>query len=149
MTALLGGSINVMFVTPPSVMGLIKDGRVRPLAFTGTKPFAQAPEVPLMKDLVPGYESQGSWGMMLCAGQDCRTISPTSSTRRSARRCWCRGRAASCSAMAISPTTAMPPPRPQFFRKEVMQAEEAVKAAGIGRTRPLIGLCINKARDFG
>src|SRR5674476_42558 len=37
MTALLGGSVQVMFVTPPSVMGLVKDGRVRALAFTGTK----------------------------------------------------------------------------------------------------------------
>ena len=32
MTGMLSGSVEVMFVTPPSVMGLIKDGRVRALA---------------------------------------------------------------------------------------------------------------------
>ena len=63
MTALLGGSVQVMFVTPPSVMGLLKDGRVRALAFTGTKPFPPFPDVPLMKNVRPGSEPMGSWGM--------------------------------------------------------------------------------------
>ena len=43
-TALLSGAVQVMFVTPPSVMGLIQEGRVRPLAFTGSKPFAAFPD---------------------------------------------------------------------------------------------------------
>jgi tripartite-type tricarboxylate transporter receptor subunit TctC len=69
MNALLGGSVQVMFVTPPSVMGLLKDGRVRALAFTGSKPFAPFPDVPLMTDLVPGYEPMGSWGMFFVPGK--------------------------------------------------------------------------------
>ncbi len=69
MTGLLGGSVQVMFVTPPSVMGLIKDGRVRPLAFTGSKSFAPLPDVPLLKDLLPGYEPMGSWGMFFAPGK--------------------------------------------------------------------------------
>src|SRR5262249_5347820 len=63
MTGLLSGSIEVMFVTPPWVMGLIEDGRVRALAFTGSKPFPVFPKVPLMKDILPGFEPIGSWGM--------------------------------------------------------------------------------------
>src|ERR1035437_3064133 len=63
MTGLLSGSVQVMFVTPPSVMGLIKDGRVRALAYTGSKPFPAFPNVPLMKDMPPGFEPIGSWGM--------------------------------------------------------------------------------------
>jgi len=69
MTALLGGSVQVMFVTPPSVMGLVKDGRVRALAFTGSKPFPPFPEVPLMKDILPGSEPMGSWGMFFAPGK--------------------------------------------------------------------------------
>jgi tripartite-type tricarboxylate transporter receptor subunit TctC len=69
MNALLNGSVQVMFVTPPSVMGLLNDGRVRALAFTGTKPFAPFPDVPLMKDLVKGYEPMGSWGMFFVPGK--------------------------------------------------------------------------------
>jgi tripartite-type tricarboxylate transporter receptor subunit TctC len=63
MNGLLSGSVQMMFVTPPSVMGLVKDGRVRPLAFTGTKPFPPLPDVPLMKDVLPAFGTRGSWGM--------------------------------------------------------------------------------------
>ncbi|HEX4409881.1 MAG TPA: tripartite tricarboxylate transporter substrate binding protein [Xanthobacteraceae bacterium] len=62
-TALLAGDIQVMFVTPTTVGALIKGGQLRALAFTGTKPFPGFTDVPLLKDLVPGYEPIGSWGM--------------------------------------------------------------------------------------
>ena len=63
MSAMLGGNVNVMFVTPPSVMGLLKSGRVRALAFTGTKPFPAFPDVPLMTSVLPNFKPIGSWGM--------------------------------------------------------------------------------------
>ena len=130
MTALLGGSINVMFVTPPSVMGLIKEGRVRPLAFTGTKPFAQAPEVPLMKDLVPGYESQGSWGMMLGPGTLPDDL--TNKLNAAVRKALLVPQVASIMQRdGYIPDNRDAAATAAFFRKEVMQAEEAVKAAGI------------------
>ena len=68
-TALLGGSVQVMFITPVSVVGLVKDGKMRALAFTGTKPFPEFPDVPLLKDIVPGYEPLGSWGMFYAPGK--------------------------------------------------------------------------------
>jgi tripartite-type tricarboxylate transporter receptor subunit TctC len=61
--ALLGGSIDVMFVTPPSVMALVKEGRLRAIAFTGNEPFRELPDVPLMRNSVPTYPPVGSWGM--------------------------------------------------------------------------------------
>ncbi len=60
--ALLGGNIDVMFVTPPSVLGLIKDGKLRALAFTGSKPFPALPDVPLMKDSVAELSAGQSLG---------------------------------------------------------------------------------------
>ncbi|MDB5600475.1 MAG: transporter substrate-binding protein [Xanthobacteraceae bacterium] len=69
MTGLLTSSIQVMFVTPPSVIGLVKEGRVRALAFTGNKPFPEFPDVPLLKDLLPGYVPTGSWGMFFAPGK--------------------------------------------------------------------------------
>jgi len=63
MTGLLGESIQVMIATPPSVLNLVIDGKVRPIGFTGSKRFAQLPNVPLLKDLVPGFEPIGSWGI--------------------------------------------------------------------------------------
>ena len=69
MTGMLSGSVEVMFVTPPSVMGLIAEGRVRALAFTGSKPFPAFPDVPLLKDILPGFEPIGSWGMFFAAAK--------------------------------------------------------------------------------
>ena len=130
MTALLGGSVQMMFVTPPSVMGLIKEGRVRPLAFTGTKPFPLTPDVPLMKDLLPGYQPQGSWGMFFAPGKTPDAIvEKLNAEIRKALQLQAvidvmqrdgyipDGRDAAAAAA--------------FFRKEVLQAAEAVKAAGI------------------
>jgi tripartite-type tricarboxylate transporter receptor subunit TctC len=68
-TALLGGSVQLMFVTPVSVIGLVKEGKMRALAFTGTKPFPEFPDVPLLKDLVPGFQPLGSWGMFYAPGK--------------------------------------------------------------------------------
>lgn len=69
MTALLSGSIDVMFVTPPSVMGLLTEGTVRALAFTGNRPFAEFPGTPLVKDVVPGFEAPLSFGMFFAQGK--------------------------------------------------------------------------------
>jgi len=130
MTALLGGSVQVMFVTPPSVMGLIKDGRVRPLAFTGTKPFPPTPDVPLMKDLLPGYEPTGSWGMFFAPGKTPdETIEKLNSEIRKALQ-------VPAVANIMQRDGYIPDERDSaaaaaFFRKEVTQAAEAVKAAGI------------------
>ena len=67
--ALLSDSVQLMFVTPVSVIGLVKQGRMRALAFTGTRPFPEFPDVPLLKDLVPGYQPFGSWGMFYAPGK--------------------------------------------------------------------------------
>ena len=130
MTALLGGSVQMMFVTPPSSIALVKEGRVRPLAFTGTKPFPVTPEVPLMKDLVPGYTSQGSWGMFFAPGKtpDAIVEQLNAEIRKALQL---------PSVIDIMQRDGYIPDNRDaaaaaaFFRKEVQQAEEAVKAAGI------------------
>ncbi len=63
MTGLLSDSIQVMVATPPSVLNLVLEGKVRAIAFTGSKKFAPLPEVPLLKDAFPGFEPIGSWGI--------------------------------------------------------------------------------------
>lgn len=130
MTALLGGSVNVMFVTPPSVLGLIKEGRVRPLAFTGTKPFPQTPEVPLMKDMLPGYEPQGSWGMFFAPGKTPDEI--VNKLNAEIRKALQVPHVAGIMQRdGYIPDNRDATAAAAFFRREVAAAEEAVKAAGI------------------
>jgi tripartite-type tricarboxylate transporter receptor subunit TctC len=130
MTGMLSGSIEVMFVTPPSVMGLIKDGRVRALAFTGSKPFPAFPNVPLMKDMLPGFEPIGSWGMFFApAKTPPEIIEELNLAVRAALQ-----------APAVAPIMQrdgyMPDNRnvaetTAYFHQEVKLMGDAVKAAGI------------------
>jgi tripartite-type tricarboxylate transporter receptor subunit TctC len=130
MNGMLNGSVEVMFVTPPSVIGLIKAGTVRALGFTGTKPFPVFPDVPLVKDIVPGFEPIGSWGIFMLPG---KTPPELVSKLNSAIH-------AALLAPAVSsvmqrdgyiPDQRNPTETAAFFRKEVEATGEAVKAAGI------------------
>jgi tripartite-type tricarboxylate transporter receptor subunit TctC len=130
MTGLLTGSVEVMFVTPPSVMGLVKDGRVRALAFTGSKPFPPFPDVPLMKDTLPGFEPIGSWGMFFApAKTPPEIVEKLNAAIRAALQ-------APAVASIMQRDGYIPDNRgvaetAVYFRKEVEQMGEAVKAAGI------------------
>lgn len=129
MTGLLSGSVQMMFVTPPSVMGLIKNGRVRPLAFTGSKPFAPFPNVPLMKDFVPNF-THGSWGMFFAPGKTPNSIVEKLNVAvRAALR-----EPAVANIMqrdGYIPDDRNAAETAAFFRQAVKETEAAVKAAGI------------------
>jgi tripartite-type tricarboxylate transporter receptor subunit TctC len=129
MVGLLSGAIQVMFVTPPSVMGLLKDGRVRALAFTGSKPFPAFPDVPLMKQYLPDYV-QGSWGMFFApANAPDAIVNKLNEAVHAALK-----EPAVAGIMqrdGYMPDTRNAAETAQFFRKKVEQTAETVKAAGI------------------
>ncbi len=129
MNGLLSGAINVMFVTPPSVMGLLKDGRVRALSFTGSKPFPEFPNVPLMKDTLPGFTT-GSWGMFFAPG---KTPEPIVNKLNAAIRAalLVPEVASKMQRDGYMPDNRDPAAAQIFFRKAVEKAGDAVKAAGI------------------
>ena len=130
MTAMLGGSVEVMFVTPPSVMGLLKNGRVRALGFTGTKPFPPFPDVPLVKDIVPGFEPIGSWGMFFAPAKTPDVIVDKLNVAIHAALL----KPAVANLMqrdGYIPDNRNPAETAVFFRKEVEATGDAVKAAGI------------------
>ena len=64
LTDLLGGQIQLMFDTVPAALPSLKAGKLRPLAVTTTERFAAMPELPVMGDFVPGYESSALYGLM-------------------------------------------------------------------------------------
>jgi tripartite-type tricarboxylate transporter receptor subunit TctC len=58
---LIAGRIQVMFAPAPTVLGLIKDGRVKALATTEAKRSSAAPDLPTIAEVaLPGY-SAGLW----------------------------------------------------------------------------------------
>jgi tripartite-type tricarboxylate transporter receptor subunit TctC len=68
-TDLLGGRIQMYFGPPSSVVPLIRDGKVRPLAFTGTTRSPDLPEVPTMPEVgLPTVTSITHYGILGPAG---------------------------------------------------------------------------------
>ncbi len=69
MTALLGGDINVYFVTTlSSAVPLVKSGKLRALGVSTSERLKQLPDVPPISDTVPGFDVRGWNGILGPAG---------------------------------------------------------------------------------
>ncbi|MDQ7778031.1 MAG: tripartite tricarboxylate transporter substrate binding protein [Paracoccus aminovorans] len=62
---LLGGHVDFMVTTVPSVIGLIQDGTLKALAVTGQQRFAGLPEVPTVAESgLPDYSASAWYGLL-------------------------------------------------------------------------------------
>ena len=59
--AVMEGSVPFMFTTPGSVVGHVKGGLLRAIAFAGDKRSAEFPDVPLVSDTVKNFHFDGVW----------------------------------------------------------------------------------------
>jgi tripartite-type tricarboxylate transporter receptor subunit TctC len=62
-TMLLGKHIELGFEPPPSLLELLKDGKLRAIATTGPTRFFALPEVPTIGETIPGYEVTSYFGL--------------------------------------------------------------------------------------
>ncbi len=60
---LLGGRVQVAFFAVADAAGYVKDAKMRALAVTTAKRFAQLPDIPAMDQFLPGYEATGWLGI--------------------------------------------------------------------------------------
>jgi tripartite-type tricarboxylate transporter receptor subunit TctC len=68
-TDLLGGRVSMFFGPPSSLLGLVKEGKVRALAVTSARRFPAAPDLPTMIEAgYPGFVSVLSLGWMAPVG---------------------------------------------------------------------------------
>ena len=71
---LTSGRIQLMFASPPSVMALVRSGKVRAIATAGVKRAAQLPDVPtVMESGLPGYQNT-IWQALLAPARTPRPI---------------------------------------------------------------------------
>jgi len=66
--ALLGGHVQVLFSAYPSLAGAIQDKRVKLLATNGARRSPQAPDVPSLAEVIPGYDLATMVGLFARAG---------------------------------------------------------------------------------
>ena len=62
-TDMLGGQVQVMFDSMPSIIQHIRSGALRALAVTTAARSSQLPDTPTVADTVPGYEASALFGM--------------------------------------------------------------------------------------
>jgi tripartite-type tricarboxylate transporter receptor subunit TctC len=62
-TALLGGEISFMLNNPVVALPLVRAGKLRAIAVTGSRRSALLPDVPAVAESLPGYES-GTWSAL-------------------------------------------------------------------------------------
>jgi tripartite-type tricarboxylate transporter receptor subunit TctC len=63
LVGLLGGQVQVIFATMPSVIEQIRAGKLRALAVTTAVRSPALPDVPTISDFVPGYEASQWYGL--------------------------------------------------------------------------------------
>ena len=128
--ALLQGSIQVAFLSPTTAVALVDEGKLRGIGFSGSKPFPELPNVPLVSASVPNLPPSSTWGMFFApaktpaaivdklngAIQHALTVPAVANVVQKA---------------GYIPDGRTPAQTAEFFRKEVEAAGEAVKAAGI------------------
>jgi tripartite-type tricarboxylate transporter receptor subunit TctC len=68
LTDLLGGHVSMYFSSLPSAIGLVKEGKVRALAVTGTKRSDVFPDVPTVAETLSGFEAVLRYGIVAPAG---------------------------------------------------------------------------------
>jgi tripartite-type tricarboxylate transporter receptor subunit TctC len=62
MIDLLAGRIQLMFDNIPTVVGALREGRMRALGVTGAERNPAIPEVPAIREFLPDFEEITSWG---------------------------------------------------------------------------------------
>lgn len=60
---LVGGQVQVAFESLPPSIGLIRTGKLRPLAVTTATRSSALPDTPTVAEIVPGYEASGWFGL--------------------------------------------------------------------------------------
>jgi tripartite-type tricarboxylate transporter receptor subunit TctC len=67
-TDLLGGQIDLLFAPAQTVMGHVKNGKLKALATTGPRRPEELPDLPTVAQTVPGYSAVGWFGLLAPVG---------------------------------------------------------------------------------
>ena len=68
MVDLVGGQVNVMFVSAPQAIPQVKAGRIKALAIGSARRIPQLPDTPTVAETLPGFAAQSWVGMLAPAG---------------------------------------------------------------------------------
>ena len=84
MTDMIGGQVNVMFVSAPQAIPQVKGGRIKALAIGSARRIPQLPGTPALAETLPGFAAQSWVGMLVPAGTPKEIVARLSSEARKA-----------------------------------------------------------------
>jgi tripartite-type tricarboxylate transporter receptor subunit TctC len=74
MIDLVGGQVNLMFVSAPQAIPQVKAGRIKALAIGSASRIPQLPDTPTVAETLPGFSAQSWVGMLVPAGTPKDTV---------------------------------------------------------------------------
>ncbi|MCX7197834.1 MAG: tripartite tricarboxylate transporter substrate binding protein [Proteobacteria bacterium] len=127
---LLGGQIHLVFGGSPTVMPMVKAGKLRPLAFTGRARSRDLPDVPTVEEAgVTGFEMSGWYGLYAPRGTSKAIVVQLSDAiRKVVEMSDTRERFA---ALNLEPVGSSPQEFGAFLRKDIEKYEQIARKAGI------------------
>ena len=66
--ALIGGQVDVLFSALPSLSGFVKTGQVKLIASNAAQRSSQAPNIPLIAEIIPGFDFAPIVGVLAASG---------------------------------------------------------------------------------
>ena len=131
---LIAGHIQILFGDTTSLLPLIQQGRLRPLAVTTAKRSPAAPDVPTVGETVPGFES-ASWQMMVAPGQTPKEI--VTLLNREVHSIFSdQSVIAELERRGVGPAVTGPPDEVEaFVKKEIVRWSDVVRRAGLAGTQ--------------
>jgi tripartite-type tricarboxylate transporter receptor subunit TctC len=127
--AILGGDIQVAFLTPSSVIPQVKSGKVKAIAITRLTPVNTFPGVPPVADTLPGFEYSGYVGLYAPSGTPKEV---TAVIQRDISRVFAMPDLQErLAAAGFEPPTTPPEQFAAKFHKDIATFAQIVKEAGI------------------
>ena len=128
--ALVAGEVQAMLVSPAPIMPHMKSGRVKVLAYSGEKPNAAAPEIPLMKDAGVNWTYDGGWfGMFAPARTPPEILDKLAAEIRSAMQK--PAVLQRLNTLGVEPAASTPEEFRKFFLAELKAYGEMARVAGV------------------
>ena len=127
---LITGEVQLMFSSPAAVMAQMREGKLRPLAVSGTTRSAVLPAVPTMIEAgIAGYDATSWYGMLAPSATPRPVMSRLG--EESAKALTATDLKERLLNLGIEPAKGGTEEFSGYFRSELLKWEKVIKAAGI------------------
>lgn len=127
--ALLGGHVQVLFSAYPSLVGAVETKKLNLLATNGSTRSPQAPDVPPIADIIPGFDFAVMVGMLARAGTPAAIVDKIASEAIAAVKT--PEALKQYSAVGIEQSTAGPAEFQREINAEIERVSAAIKSSGV------------------